>query len=44
MENWKDIWSLEDTEAVQLAAAQTLQDSGLTLPRGKAHEVENVCS
>jgi hypothetical protein len=42
MEAWKELWSLEDNEAVQLAAAQTLQESGVSLPRGDASNTENV--
>ena len=42
MEAWKEIWSLEDSEVVQLAAAQTLQNSGVNLPLGEASNTENV--
>ena len=42
MDVWKEIWSLEDSEATKLAAAQTLQDSGVSLPRGEASNIEKV--
>lgn len=33
MEEWNELWCFEDGEAVQLAAAQTLQNCGIKLPR-----------
>ena len=44
MEDWKEVWSLDDSEAVQLAAAQTIQDSGISLPRGEAPGTGTVSS
>lgn len=40
MEGWNELWSFEDTEAVQLAALQTLQDCGINVPRGKPKKVD----
>ena len=34
MEDWNELWSFEDTQAVQIAAAQTLKNCGISLPRG----------
>ena len=34
MEDWNELWSFEDTQAVQMAAAQTLKNCGISLPRG----------
>lgn len=34
MEDWNELWSFEDTRAVQTAAAQTLKNCGISLPRG----------
>jgi hypothetical protein len=34
MEDWNELWSFEDIRAVQTAAAQTLKNCGINLPRG----------
>ena len=42
MEGWKELWRFEGIEAVQVAAAQALQSSGINVPRGEPPETETV--
>ena len=34
MEDWNELWSFEDIQAVQIAATKTLKNCGISLPRG----------
>lgn len=42
MDDWREVWSFENIEAVQEAAAVALQDLGISVPRDRLQDIENV--
>ena len=44
MDDWREVWSFESIEAVQEAAAQALQNQGISVPRDELQDTESVSS
>lgn len=39
-EEWRELWSFESLDSVQLATVQALESSGIAVPRGEPKEIK----